>query len=239
MMKTFRLITNVAALGLLALAGGQARADILTVNLNESDVSALNQQIGIVTVTDYLGTDPNTLYVGNFVKVDVTLSTGFNFVDTSTTTHVPFAFNLDTSPAGHSVPSPFAWTTTQLVANPYGTFTNGIVLDATHQGASGSVPGPLDFWVDGVTTADFAQLSTAPHDGSGDAYFAADIVCLTTACNGTTGTVAGDNNTIQRHDPFPTGSVPEPATWAMMILGFFGVGFMAYRRKSQTSLRLA
>jgi hypothetical protein len=27
-------------------------------------------------------------------------------------------------------------------------------------------------------------------------------------------------------------AVPEPATWAMMILGFFGVGFMAYRRKS-------
>jgi hypothetical protein len=26
-------------------------------------------------------------------------------------------------------------------------------------------------------------------------------------------------------------SVPEPSTWAMMILGFFGVGFMAYRRK--------
>jgi hypothetical protein len=25
--------------------------------------------------------------------------------------------------------------------------------------------------------------------------------------------------------------VPEPSTWAMMILGFFGVGFMAYRRK--------
>jgi hypothetical protein len=26
-------------------------------------------------------------------------------------------------------------------------------------------------------------------------------------------------------------AVPEPATWAMMILGFAGVGFMAYRRK--------
>jgi hypothetical protein len=25
--------------------------------------------------------------------------------------------------------------------------------------------------------------------------------------------------------------VPEPSTWAMMILGFSGVGFMAYRRK--------
>ena len=26
-------------------------------------------------------------------------------------------------------------------------------------------------------------------------------------------------------------AVPEPSTWAMMILGFCGVGFMAYRRK--------
>ena len=31
--------------------------------------------------------------------------------------------------------------------------------------------------------------------------------------------------------------VPEPSTWAMMILGFAGVGFMAYRRRSQ--LRVA
>jgi len=36
------------------------------------------------------------------------------------------------------------------------------------------------------------------------------------------------------------GAVPEPATWAMMILGFMGVGFMAYRRKSSSqSFRLA
>jgi PEP-CTERM motif len=27
-------------------------------------------------------------------------------------------------------------------------------------------------------------------------------------------------------------AVPEPATWAMMILGFLAVGFVAYRRKS-------
>ena len=34
-------------------------------------------------------------------------------------------------------------------------------------------------------------------------------------------------------------AVPEPSTWAMMILGFFGVGFMAYRRKSGPALRVA
>ena len=36
------------------------------------------------------------------------------------------------------------------------------------------------------------------------------------------------------------GAVPEPSTWAMMILGFAGVGFMAYRRRNQnTALRVA
>lgn len=35
-------------------------------------------------------------------------------------------------------------------------------------------------------------------------------------------------------------SVPEASTWAMMILGFLGVGFLAYRRKdSVSSLRLS
>jgi hypothetical protein len=33
-------------------------------------------------------------------------------------------------------------------------------------------------------------------------------------------------------------AVPEASTWAMMVLGFFGVGFMAYRRKG-TAFRLA
>ena len=35
------------------------------------------------------------------------------------------------------------------------------------------------------------------------------------------------------------GAVPEPSTWAMMILGFIGVGFMAYRRKSKGALMAA
>ena len=30
-------------------------------------------------------------------------------------------------------------------------------------------------------------------------------------------------------------AVPEPSTWAMMILGFAGVGFMAYRRRNQAA----
>ena len=37
-------------------------------------------------------------------------------------------------------------------------------------------------------------------------------------------------------NPSLTASVPEPSTWAIMILGFAGVGFFAYRRKSNPSL---
>jgi hypothetical protein len=49
---------------------------------------------------------------------------------------------------------------------------------------------------------------------------------------------------IPTNDAFETAnfninpSVPEPSTWAMMILGFGGIGFMAYRRKGQGGFRL-
>jgi PEP-CTERM motif len=36
-----------------------------------------------------------------------------------------------------------------------------------------------------------------------------------------------------------TATIPEPSTWAMMILGFAGVGFMAYRQKSKPALMAA
>lgn len=31
-------------------------------------------------------------------------------------------------------------------------------------------------------------------------------------------------------------AVPEPSTWAMMVLGFAGIGFMAYRRRSEATI---
>ena len=37
----------------------------------------------------------------------------------------------------------------------------------------------------------------------------------------------------------PIGGVPEPSTWAMVVLGFAGIGFMAYRRKSKPALLAA
>jgi hypothetical protein len=34
-------------------------------------------------------------------------------------------------------------------------------------------------------------------------------------------------------------AVPEPSTWAMLLIGFAGIGFAAYRRKNEPTLRFA
>ena len=40
-------------------------------------------------------------------------------------------------------------------------------------------------------------------------------------------------------DNISIAAVPEPSTWAMMILGFAGIGFLAYRRRSKPALTAA
>jgi hypothetical protein len=58
-------------------------------------------------------------------------------------------------------------------------------------------------------------------------------------------TVALNDVDISIGDPNITGTitlnsaVPEPSTWAMMILGFCGLGFLSYRRKSQMAFNAA
>jgi hypothetical protein len=51
--------------------------------------------------------------------------------------------------------------------------------------------------------------------------------------------IGGDNLTLQATTVTLANAVPEPSTWAMMLLGFAGVGFMAYRRKAKPALMVA
>jgi hypothetical protein len=77
------------------------------------------------------------------------------------------------------------------------------------------------FTLNGVTVSDihFAEYGDGWYDGS-----------TWTNPEGKTSTlkILADF-TFETHAP----PVPEPSTWAMMILGFAGVGFMAYRRKRE------
>jgi hypothetical protein len=114
---------------------------------------------------------------------------------------------------------------------------------------SGTVNG---FAITGPVLASYGNyFTTGPSflDGSGVKFFTA----------GSNGQNRVDffnqsNNGLYRMNTFSPGSsefvsvssalvagVPEPSTWAMMILGFIGLGFLAYRRKQPgaRALRLA
>jgi PEP-CTERM motif len=79
-----------------------------------------------------------------------------------------------------------------------------------------------------------AYIGTTPYEpeyGSGSGYPNSMAMFI--------GHVVAGNNTIQLQDQtsfyLPAGvsisiSAPEPSTWAMMLLGFAGLGFAAYRR---------
>ena len=73
----------------------------------------------------------------------------------------------------------------------------------------------------------FAPLTFAP-----SAYTASFTETLgpgdyTVVITGTANRALGVGGTVT------TSSVPEPSTWAMMLLGFAGLGYAAFRRKGQ------
>ena len=74
-----------------------------------------------------------------------------------------------------------------------------------------------------LSLSSFALSSRTSGNGGTNAYFSADI----TNASGVTGPVGALTLTT---------AVPEASTWAMMIFGFFVVGFAAYRKNA---LRIA
>jgi hypothetical protein len=200
----------LAAVGMLALVG-QAHAS-LVVQLTQADPSSGlgTGPFGTVTVTN----------AGTGVTVDVALISGLELFVNTGGPHTPFAFNLNVVPTSFGAITPNSFFYQAPAADtPWGVFTNGLGL-TTQNGAPGGVAGPIDFTLGGVQEANFVNNALGH-------IFAADILVIAT---GATGAVTGSGG---------MSSVPEPSTWAMMILGFLGVGFMAYRRKSQSHFRLA
>lgn len=84
-----------------------------------------------------------------------------------------------------------------------------------------------------LSTKTFTSVGSSTA-ASGAVYGPAPYSITTEYIIDTNGTSGSSNSSIV------VTAVPEPSTWAMMILGFFGVGFLAYRRKSSgKALRFA
>jgi PEP-CTERM motif len=86
-----------------------------------------------------------------------------------------------------------------------------------------------------VSLGDFVQnITLASNSGLTNQSF---TFTTSTAGNLTFENAGGDNVGLILDNITVASAIPEPTTWAMMILGFAGVGFMAYRRRDKLALR--
>jgi hypothetical protein len=124
-------------------------------------------------------------------------------------------FNLSTLTTTYNIPFTLQVNFTQPtgVAPPGPTFSSLVTGSVT--GTAGGV------FIDFNSTPQSFTSSSGPFT-----FFVNDLSVNAAGVNNISGNIVA--------------AIPEPSTWAMMILGFFGVGFMAYRRKGQGhQLRLA
>jgi PEP-CTERM motif len=103
-------------------------------------------------------------------------------------------------------------------------------MTCTNSTAGKICAGPLTFTANGATAAHPFVIGSPVGHG----LFAADSIAIVADlsvsgdCLSACGAGTGDVGTTLLLSSTPP--VPEPSTWAMMIIGFLGLGFMAYRR---------
>jgi hypothetical protein len=105
----------------------------------------------------------------------------------------------------------------------------------------------------GVTTAGFNEYVTLNGAGAvtswvlllANASFTTEIYTLGNGPYGTQdygssgGAFVNTSPGTWTLSPATISAVPEPSTWAMLLLGFAGIGFLAYRRRAKTVLMAA
>jgi PEP-CTERM motif len=104
---------------------------------------------------------------------------------------------------------------------------------------------PTQPWVLNYSIAGSGPLSLSSADLAAGSN-AGSILTLPFLAQGPTATLFFSESTPLGSEASPiidnitiSTGVPEPATWAMMVLGFLGVGWLAGRRKSKAKLRFA
>ena len=227
MIKSHGILTAAMISGLTVLASASANASVYTMDI--ACVGCGTGPYGTVTATD----------VGSNLQISVALAPTVTFHTNQNDNQHAIAFDLVGNPTISLVnllPSGFSLVSTSAGTIDAPPFTNGggnstFEYAIDYSGASGLVSN-LTFTLSGLSTAD---LQSQVYNcniicvGTTNIFFALDI------SNDDGGRTALTGNVAATFSP----AVPEPSTWAMMILGFFGVGFLAYRRKNQGNVRLA
>ncbi len=192
---------------------GAARADFVSSTATDwqTSTTSLNIDVNNSNQTSFVG------HIGNTV--------GVNVIDITTTTGT-------NSGSGNAIISPsndiFSSVTFTPVGNEYTSFsTRGQLNNNTANLFDVFITvndnlGNKFLFVEKANT-DFSPIGTEALFNSGE--WISSIMVSTDDPNGF--------QSVKQIDFGIATAVPEASTWAMMILGFMGVGFMAYRRKSQ------
>ena len=170
----------------------------------------------------------------NVSIVSTTFTQSFNFPSQDGNQWVDLAGDTSSAIPGLGLQQSISTTAGQAYAL---SFYLGTVFDPTGPfGTTSTVRVDIDGGSKGIFTTPVGSGNTQQWTQF-TAFFTASGSTTTVALiNLDTDTDNGlDNVTIAEVTP----AVPEPSTWAMMILGFTGVGFMAYRRKSKKALMAA
>ena len=220
-LKPIAICVAVAFTCLLG-AGSGAHAAVLvaSITVDHCTGGCGTSPFGSVTVTENAG---NLDF-----KVQLNGSNVFN----KSTAFDAFAFNADVALAAANM--------TNIVDNGPGVFAFDAAAGADGfgnllYGLTNTVTGGnlLTFTIDTVAAlslADIEVLSTNP-PGDTQAYFTADILGTVLKSDGNccnTGNIGATTFTVS--------TVPELSTWMMMLLGFAGIGFIAYRRSKKVAL---
>jgi hypothetical protein len=185
---------------------------------NVLDMSGANNST--LAITDITGTNvptnQNDYVIGQLTWVNrASTNSDQNF-------NVQYAYTLDFAGAGNSDTVSFTLNIQQTVNSAGDLVFN--LLQSTLNGL-----GPFN--VPGVTVSDIKfQLA----NGTNGTYNPATGLWTNPDPAGSNGSFTS----VMYITADFTAAVPEASTWAMMILGFAGVGFLAYRRRNQVSLRL-
>jgi hypothetical protein len=124
-----------------------------------------------------------------------------------------------------------------------------VAIDVNTTNAAGETLNQFDVIINGLLAYQYlgpTNIGLVNNNGNGFADWTLGVIDLSSyASDSTVLFHANWSNATDGAESFflvhsgSVGAIPEPSTWAMMILGFMGVGFMAYRRKSQATFRLA
>lgn len=208
------LLYSVVAIGMAATPSAFAATKIFDLSLSAASAGLGAGPFGTVKVTEVAG-------ALDFVE---TLTGGFKF-HSGNATHSAFAFDLTGDPAitVSSLSSGFAKATgTSFSEPPFGSFDYAFKCTGCGKGYAGGLSGPLSFKVTSVAgPLTLASLQANAISGA-KVYFTTDVV-NSAGNTGNVGAIAASSAT------------PEPAAWALMIVGVGGVGAALRRRNAIVS----